>query len=89
MDINIAHLAKLARLRFSDQELEKFTKDMQNILGMVENLPPMEGKQIGLDPEHPMALREDQVSPSLKREKALSNAPQTEAGCIVVPKTVE
>lgn len=89
MDINIAHLAKLARLRFSKEELEKFTKDMQNIVGMVENLPPMEGKQIGLDPEHPMTLRPDQVGSSLKREKALANAPQTEAGCIVVPKTVE
>jgi len=36
-----------------------------------------------------MALREDEVRPSFPRGEILANAPQTEAGCIVVPKTVE
>ena len=56
---------------------------------MVEQLPPMEDAGIGLDPEHPMQLRKDEVKPSMKRDEILKNAPQMQAGCVVVPKTVE
>ena len=34
-------------------------------------------------------LREDEVRPSTPRDKLLQNAPQVEAGCVVVPKTLE
>ena len=36
-----------------------------------------------------MQLRQDEIRPSLKRDQLLQNAPQTQAGCVVVPKVVE
>ena len=42
-----------------------------------------------MDPSNPMQLRQDEIRPSLKRDQLLQNAPQTQAGCVVVPKVVE
>ena len=42
MNIDIKHIAKLARLRIEDDQLDKFESEMQNIVGMVEKLPDSE-----------------------------------------------
>ncbi len=90
MNIDVQHLAKLARLHLDDKEIEKFGRDMENIVAMVEGLPDTSGDASGLDPEHPMKLREDVISTEkITREELLSNAPKMQAGCVVVPKTVE
>lgn len=89
MQIDIQNVAKLARLRIEDDKLPKFQKEMESILKMVENLPDITDSDISVDPENPMELRKDIVTPSLKRDEVLNNAPQSTAGCIVVPKTIE
>lgn len=90
MKIDIKHIAKLSRLKIEDSRLEKFAKDMQLIINMVDNLPDIDGPLILLDEETPMTLREDKaVTDKFKREELLSNAPEVQAGCLVVPKTVE
>ena len=89
MEFDIRHIAKLARLSMDGAQAEKFSVQMQNIVDMVEQLPPVEGETIELDPAHPMVLRPDEVRPSLRREEILKNAPQVEAGCFVVPRVVE
>ncbi|MCH5206395.1 MAG: Asp-tRNA(Asn)/Glu-tRNA(Gln) amidotransferase subunit GatC [Oscillospiraceae bacterium] len=90
MAIDVKHLAKLARLRIEDEKLARFEKDMESIVSMVEQLPELTGDASGLDPEHPMKLREDiPGTDKLSRAELLSNAPKTQAGCVVVPKTVE
>ena len=89
MQIDIKHVAKLARLRIEDDQLEKFEEQMQDILGMVENLPEISGSEFGVDPSCPMQLRKDEITPSLRRDEVLKNAPEVKAGCGVVPKTVE
>ncbi len=89
MQIDIKHIAKLSRLKIEDEKLNKFETEMQNIIGMVEKLPSLEDKLSGVDVNNTMELREDVVQPSLKRDEILKNAPQTQAGCVVVPKTVE
>ena len=88
MKIDIAHIAKLARLKIEPERFAKFEKEMESILDMVENLPPIEGKLLP-DASHPMELRPDEIHPSFRRESILQNAPQVEAGCFVVPKVVE
>ncbi len=88
MKIDIKHIAKLAKLRIEDDEIPKFEKEMENILSMVENLPPLEGS-LTIDENNCMELREDEAAPSLRRDEAIGNAPHKQAGCIVVPKTVE
>ena len=89
MEIDIKHIAKLARLRIEDDEIEEVQKKMLSILEMVENLPELSGKNIGLDRSNPMELRKDEVKPSMKRDLILANAPETRSGCFMVPKTVD
>ncbi|HOV42081.1 MAG TPA: Asp-tRNA(Asn)/Glu-tRNA(Gln) amidotransferase subunit GatC [Oscillospiraceae bacterium] len=89
MKIDIKHIAKLARLRIDEQKFEKFEKDMQSIVDMIENLPDI-NEELALDKENPMVLRKDKaVTNKFTREELLKNAPQVQAGCLVVPKTVE
>jgi aspartyl-tRNA(Asn)/glutamyl-tRNA(Gln) amidotransferase subunit C len=89
MKIDIKHIAKLSRLRIEDDKLEKFEKDMESIVNMVDRLPDVEGT-LDLNPKDTMTLREDKaVTDKFKREELLKNAPEVQAGCLVVPKTVE
>ena len=89
MKIDIKHIAKLSRLRIEDDKLEKFEKDMESIVNMVDRLPDVEG-MLDLNPKDTMTLREDKaVTDKFKREELLKKAPEVQAGCLVVPKTVE
>lgn len=89
MKIDIKHVAKLARLRLEDDQVEKFEQQMLSILEMVANLPEITGSDDGLDPSNPMILRKDVVTPSMDREDLLRIAPASQSGCILVPKIVE
>lgn len=89
MEIDIKHVAKLSRLKVSDDEVGKFEKEMEAIIHMVENLPQLDASGALIDPENPMTLRTDEVEDLYRREDILRNAPQVQAGCIVVPKVVE
>ncbi len=90
MKIDIRHIAKLARLKIDDDKLEKFESEMESIVNLVENMPDVDGPLVLLDEENPMTLREDKaVTDKFKRDELLANAPQVQAGCLVVPKTVE
>lgn len=89
MNIDIKHIAKLARLKIEDDKLEKFESEMQNIVDMVENLPDINDELV-LDENNQMILREDKaVTDKYTRQELMANAPQVKAGCLVVPKTVE
>ena len=102
MQIDIQHIAKLSRLSIEKEKVEKFQKEMENIVAMCEKLPPMDAVQCArIFAEEgavclavsclteAMQLRQDEIRPSLKRDQLLQNAPQTQAGCVVVPKVVE
>ena len=89
MNIDIQHIAKLSRLSIPAEKVEKFQRDMENIVAMVEKLPAVEGQTLAVDPADRMELRKDEIRPSLRREVVLQHAPKAVAGCIVVPKTVE
>ena len=89
MNIDIRHVAKLSRLSIGEDQVERFQREMENIVAMVEKLPAVENQTLGVDPADRMELRRDEIRPSLRREVVLQNAPQSAAGCIVVPRTVE
>ena len=88
MEIDIKKIAKLSRLAIEPEREAEFQQDMQNIIEMVERLPEMGAGDLSPKVEDAMTLREDEIAPSLPREEVLKNAPQTAAGCVVVPKTV-
>lgn len=89
MEIDIKHIAKLARLSIPEEKVEKFQKEMENIINMVENLPELDTEGSLVDPSDTMELRKDEVQPSYPRDEMLKNAPNTAAGCILIPKVVD
>ncbi|MGN0634297.1 MAG: Asp-tRNA(Asn)/Glu-tRNA(Gln) amidotransferase subunit GatC [Oscillospiraceae bacterium] len=89
MNIDIRHIAKLARLEIADDELSQFEEQMKNIVNMVENLPDI-SDELKPDPNTPMILRKDVAeTDKFTRAELMQNAPSVKAGCLVVPKTVE
>ncbi|HIY08136.1 MAG TPA: Asp-tRNA(Asn)/Glu-tRNA(Gln) amidotransferase subunit GatC [Firmicutes bacterium] len=89
MEIDIRHIAKLARLHIDEEQLPRFQKEMEGIIQMVNGMKTPAQMDLRPDPANAMVLREDVVQPSFPRDQLLANAPQTEAGCVVVPRTVE
>ena len=89
MEMDVRHIAKLARLKLPEEKVEKFENEMRNIVAMVENLPPLEGAGSLLDPDNTMELRPDVVEKSFPRDEMLKNVPQAAAGCIKLPKIVD
>lgn len=88
MKIDVRHTAALAKLRLDEDKIEQFAAQMQDIVSMVEQLPEIDSELTLADRSNPMLLRADEIGPSLTRDELLGNAPQKQAGCIVVPKTV-
>lgn len=89
MEFDVQRIAKLAMLKFTDEEAAAFEKEFASIVGMVENLPELDSSGTLLDESNTMELREDEIVPSLPRNELMKNVPHAIAGCVVVPKTVE
>lgn len=87
--VNLPHLATLARLTISPDQVESFQNDLEHIIAMVEHLPELPDIPAVLDDAHPMTLRPDCPEPSLPREELLQHAPAVKAGCVLVPKVVD
>ena len=89
---DVEHVAKLARLKLSKEEKEKFTKQLDLILKYIDKLNELDIKKV--EPtSHILPLknvfREDKVRKSLKVEKVLENAPEKAKGFLKVPKIIE
>lgn len=95
MDISreqVEHVAKLARLAVTDEEKGVFARQLSSILTYVETLNRLDTSTV--EPtSHVLPIqnvfREDEVRPSLSREQAFANAPDTDGGCFRVPKIIE
>ena len=61
MDMDIKRLAKLAKLKFTPEEEEKYAAQMANIVAMVEKLPDLDASGPLIDPDNPMEMRKDEV----------------------------
>ncbi len=88
----VEHVATLARLALSDEELGALTGQMDAILGYVEKLNTLDTDDI-VPTAHAVpvenAFRDDEVRASLGTERATKNAPVAEGGCFRVPKVIE
>jgi len=85
-------LAKLSRLEFSQEELQKFTSEFDSILNYVDlinkvNTQNVDLKEKAIDAEED--LRTDVIIKSLSQDEIIANAPLSEDGAFVVPTTVE
>jgi len=87
----VKHIANLAMLNLSEEEVEKYTKDLQEILNFAEiiNKADTENVQETIGAlEIYNVLRKDEVKPSFDRELLLQNAPEQEQGMFKVPPVV-
>lgn len=88
----VRHVALLARLELSPEELEHYASDLNSILGYVEKLGELDTSSVP-PTSHAFHLenvfRDDTVHPCLTNEEALANAPESEAGCFKVPAVLQ
>lgn len=87
----VEHVALLARLELTEDELVTNTEQLNSILdyaAMLEKLNTDDIKPTAHAVPLHNVLREDQVKPSIDREKALANAPDAEDGFFKVPRIV-
>ena len=88
----VRHIARLARIAMSEEELGRLLPELNNILGWVEQLG--EVNTDGVEPltaviDQKLRLRDDQVTDGDIREDVLANAPQAQHGFFAVPKVIE
>ncbi|OYW75341.1 MAG: aspartyl/glutamyl-tRNA(Asn/Gln) amidotransferase subunit C [Verrucomicrobia bacterium 12-59-8] len=90
--IDIQHVAKLARLTLSAEEATRYESQLGGILNYIDTLT-----RYDLDGVEPTAhampvydvLRADDPRPGLTQEQALSNAPKRIADQIQIPQVIE
>jgi aspartyl-tRNA(Asn)/glutamyl-tRNA(Gln) amidotransferase subunit C len=87
----VEKIAKLARLKLSETELEKYTDQLNQILGHVEKLNELDTTSIQATShavEIPDPLREDKVVVSHVIEEVLKISPDHEDNFFRVPKVL-
>jgi aspartyl-tRNA(Asn)/glutamyl-tRNA(Gln) amidotransferase subunit C len=91
-DLDVAYVAKLARINLSEAEAKVFQKQLDDVLEYVEKL-----RQADITDVEPAAhalpifnvFREDAPRDWFTAEQSLSNAPRKANGLFIVPKVVE
>jgi aspartyl-tRNA(Asn)/glutamyl-tRNA(Gln) amidotransferase subunit C len=88
----VAHVARLARLSLSEEELARMGSQLSNILAYIEMLQEVDVS--GVPPTAQVTnletvMRPDEVAPPLPREEALSNAPDQRDGMFRVKAVLD
>jgi aspartyl-tRNA(Asn)/glutamyl-tRNA(Gln) amidotransferase subunit C len=87
----VEHIARLARLRLTEEEKEKYSIQLGKILEYVQQLNELDLEDVP-PTSHVVPLknvfRKDVVRESLPQGEALRNAPQKERGYFKVPKVL-
>jgi aspartyl-tRNA(Asn)/glutamyl-tRNA(Gln) amidotransferase subunit C len=84
----VLHVARLARLELTDDEVGRMATELSSVLGHIETIGTLD-----LDDVEPTshvveianALREDVITPSLPREIVFAQAPATQDDGFLVP----
>jgi len=91
-DLDVAYVAKLARLNLSDAETQLFQKQLGDVLKYADKLREVDVSHVEAA-AHAVPIfnvfREDQPRDWLTAEQALSNAPRQVNGLFIVTKVVE
>ena len=91
-DLDVRYVADLARMRLSDDEVEKFQSQLSDILEYVNKLETLDVSNIEPTAHaQPLSnvVRADEERPSLPQDDALASAPQSANGLIILTKVVE
>lgn len=99
----VQHVANLARLAFTEAEIEAFTEQLARILEYIGTLNELETGDVpptshihphqvfimGTETQETHVAKPDVVKPSYPREAVLANAPEAEEGYFGVPRVVD
>jgi aspartyl-tRNA(Asn)/glutamyl-tRNA(Gln) amidotransferase subunit C len=90
-EIDVAHVAKLARLNLAAEEAALFQQQLTRVLEYAEKLRAADTSAVDGADDNSLfdVLREDEPRPWFTAEEALSNAPRQANDLFVVPKVVE
>jgi len=88
---DVLKLARLSKLELTDLQLEKFTKELEAIVGYVEQLQEVD--VTGLEPTSQVngltnVMRPDEVRQYQTPEELLKNAPDAESGHIKTKRII-
>lgn len=90
--IDIAYIARLARLPLTDEESTRFSAQFGRLFDFIREL-----QQLDVDQVHPSAqviplsnvMRDDELKPCLTQDEALANAPEREGPYFKAPRILE
>lgn len=88
----VEHVAALSKLKFSDDEVEKFTHQLAEIMDMIDQLNEVDttGVAVTTNVIHDMNLyRADQPVKGTNRDELMKNVPMHEDGYIKVPAMLD
>ena len=89
---DVEHIANLARLEFSRQELDQFQGNLKRILDYISKLNQLDTDDVP-PTSHVLPIRNvtktDEVIQRYNRQQNLANAPSQEKGYFEVPKIIE
>lgn len=92
IEIDIAHVARLARLALTDEELEGYRAQLGVILEHAARVQSLEAGPTA-ETAHPLDLinsfRDDVAGPTLDRDEVLAMAPEAQDGYFVTPPALE
>ncbi len=92
---DVRYVADLANLRLSDEEVQRMSHDLGEILTHIEQLKELDTSkvepmaQVLFDADETATLREDIPHAPLSNQDALANAPSSGAGYYKVPKVID
>ena len=89
--IDIRYVAKLARIALTDEEVERFGKQLGDLLGHVNALAELDIASVPATAqviESRNVVREDELWTCLDRERVLSQAPQRQGPFFRVPRII-
>ena len=88
----VKHVASLAKLEFTDEELQKFTGQMDEIINMVEQLGEADTTDVPVTStvtEEVNVMREDVAVKGTDRTLLMKNVPEEKDGLIKVPAIID
>jgi aspartyl-tRNA(Asn)/glutamyl-tRNA(Gln) amidotransferase subunit C len=97
---DVRHVAELASLELTADELPRLAKDLNAVLGYIAQLNELDTRDVApmaqasevlgvAAAEHGETLRADVVLPSLDRGAVMAEAPETDGRFFKVPKVIE
>lgn len=89
---DVQYIAHLSRIHLTDEETEKFTKNLEDILGYIEKLNKLDVSNVK-PTSHVLPLknvfRKDEPRPSLAQKDVVKLSKDSDKGAFKVPQVVE